>query len=108
MDSEEKKGYEVSSQDPPHYGHPADAVDMRGRHGRDSIVKGEAAEIYGDIQTAERKSTLTIHCFKEQRVAKAAQITAMSHVASNPDTFNSSHSAVPSALVSSWVSDLRS
>lgn len=49
---DEKRDYEVSS-DPPMYAGEGEAVDMRGRHGRGSIVKNEAAELYGDIQTAE-------------------------------------------------------
>lgn len=56
MENGEKKDYEVTS-DPRNYGHHAEAVDMRNRHGS-VIVKNEAAEIYGDIQTAEREDHL--------------------------------------------------
>lgn len=53
MENGEKKAYEVS-QDLPGYGHDSEAIDMRDRQG--SIVKNEAAELYGNIQNAERES----------------------------------------------------
>lgn len=49
---DEKKTYEVTS-GLPHYNHEVEAIDMRERHG--SVAKNEAAELYGDIQTAEGK-----------------------------------------------------
>lgn len=55
MDRSEKNDYEVSSGESPNYPHDGETVDMRGRQG--SVVKNEAAELYGDIQTAERESS---------------------------------------------------
>ena len=105
MENGEKKDYEVSS-DPPHYGHDVEAVDMRNRHGS-VIVKNEAAEIYGDIQTAEREYRPQPYVARAA-VADLTQNTATSLAVSSPGTSSSSPSAVQSARVCSWVSALPS
>ena len=86
MENGEKKDYEVSS-DPPYYAHEGETLDMRGRHGRASVVKNEAAELYGDIHTAEGQSSSQPNT--KNVVAKTSKSMATSHAGSNLATSSS-------------------
>jgi len=66
----------------------------------------EAADLYGDVETAERKRSHKIPVLSE--IANSSQSLDMSPVASNQDTSSLSRSAVPSVLVFSSVSALHS
>lgn len=104
MDDQEKGVYQNGhANEVPAYEHGGVAnPDVR----KGSIVMGEGAEMYGDIETAERELFNTTG---SRRLSNTiSQSMAMLLEASNLATFNSSHSVVPLVLVCFWVSALPS
>lgn len=105
MENGEKKAHEASSELPEYDRRQSEAIDMRGQ--RQSIVKNEAAELYGDIHTVERECSPYKHQSERRfQAANSPQNMAMSLAVSSPVTSSSLLSAARSALACSWVSAL--
>ena len=97
--ADNEKGAWDGSQDSPRYEGQRKSVDMTDR--KDSIVINEAADLYGDIQTAE--SEYTLHALKPMKCELTLlQSTATFLVVLNLVISNSSLLGERLVPVSSW------